>query len=115
MKTTRSATSRAKLGPLWKDEGFVFTNHTGGPLHVNSLMGQFKRLIVTAAVPQIRFHDLRHTSATLMLENNEHPKIVQERLGHASIGITLDRYSHVTPSMQRDAAGRLDALLNSAS
>jgi integrase len=106
---------RVKLGPIWNDEGFVFTNQTGGPLHVNSLMGQFRRLTAAAGVPRIRFHDLRHTSATLMLENNEHPKIVQERLGHANIRITLDRYSHVTPSMQRDAAARLDALINPAS
>jgi integrase len=65
-------------------------------------------------VPHIRFHDLRHTSATLMLANGEHPKIVQERLGHANIGITLDRYSHVSQDMQREAASRLDALLEAS-
>jgi integrase len=65
-------------------------------------------------VPHIRFHDLRHTSATLMLANGEHPKIVQERLGHANIEITLDRYSHVSQDMQREAASRLDALLEAS-
>ena len=65
-------------------------------------------------MPHIRFHDLRHTSATLMLANGEHPKIVQERLGHANIGITLDRYSHVSQDMQREAASRLDALLEAS-
>jgi len=61
-----------------------------------------------AGLPYIRFHDLRHTSATLSLALGEHPKIVQERLGHSSIRMTLDRYSHVTAGMQREAADRLD-------
>ncbi len=64
-------------------------------------------------IPRIRFHDLRHSSATLMLANGEHPKIVQERLGHADISMTLNRYSHVTMDMQRDAADRLAQLLGS--
>jgi integrase len=60
---------------------------------------------------EVRFHDLRHTFATLMLSNGEHPKIVQEILGHAQISITLDTYSHVLPSMQDEAIGRLGKLL----
>jgi integrase len=60
----------------------------------------------------IRFHDLRHTAATLLLGQGVHPKIVQERLGHSPIAITLDTYSHVLPSMRRDAAQRLDDLLS---
>jgi integrase len=59
----------------------------------------------------VRFHDLRHTAATLMLGRGIHPKIVSEMLGHSTVGITLDLYSHVTPSMQREAARALDALL----
>ena len=59
----------------------------------------------------IRFHDLRHTSATLLLAAGVHPKVVQERLGHSQIGITLDTYSHVVPTMQLEAAGKLDAIL----
>jgi integrase len=66
-------------------------------------------------VPRIRFHDLRHISATLMVANNLHPKIVQERLGHANIGITLDRYSHVSQDMQKEAASQLDKLLEGTS
>jgi integrase len=58
----------------------------------------------------IRFHDLRHTFATLMLQNGEHPKLVQEMLGHATIAITMDTYSHVLPNMQRDAVERLGEL-----
>lgn len=66
-----------------------------------------------ADLPRIRFHDIRHSCATLMLANGEHPKIVQERLGHSDISMTLNRYSHVTMDMQRDAAERLERLLGS--
>jgi integrase len=65
-----------------------------------------------ANLPNIRFHDLRHTFATLMLQNGEHPKVVQEMLGHATIAITMDTYSHVLPNMQRDAVARLGTLLS---
>ena len=67
----------------------------------------FKR----AGLPGIRFHDLRHTAATLLLGEGVHPKIVSERLGHSRVGITLDLYSHVTPTMQREAAASVDAVL----
>ena len=68
-------------------------------------------LLARAEVPRIRFHDLRHTAATLLLGQGVHPKIVSEMLGHSTIAITLDLYSHVTPTMQRDAAAVLDAVL----
>ena len=71
----------------------------------------FKKLITDAKVPAIRFHDLRHTCATLLLAEGVHPKIVQERLGHSDISMTLNRYSHVVPGMQRQAADTLDAAL----
>jgi integrase len=101
-------------------EGFakqpwVFCNSTGGPLrrthfHVN----HFKPMLATAGLPVIRFHDLRHTSATLLLAAGVHPKVVQERLGHSQIGITLDTYSHVVPTMQLEAASKLDTLMRSS-
>jgi integrase len=72
-------------------------------------------LVKRAGVPMIRIHDMRHTSAALMLANGEHPRIVQERLGHADVSTTLNRYSHVTPDMQRDAADRLEAAIVKAS
>jgi len=65
---------------------------------------------VSRRYPPIRFHDLRHTAATLLLGQNVHPKVVQERLGHSQISVTMDTYSHVMPSMQRDAADKLDAM-----
>jgi len=70
------------------------------------------RLIGRAGVPCIRFHDLRHSSAALLLASGAHPKVVQERLGHASISETLDRYSHVSADMQQRAAARFDAIFN---
>ena len=102
---------RLRLGPVWEDNDFVFTNRVGGPLHVNSLVKQFERLVREAGVSKIRFHDLRHTCATLLLAEGVHPKIVQERLGHSDITMTLNRYSHVTPTMQRQAAETLGLLI----
>ena len=71
----------------------------------------FKRLAAAAGVPPIRLHDLRHTSATLALAAGVHPKVVQERLGHSSISITLDTYSHVVKGLQHEAAEKVAALL----
>jgi len=72
------------------------------------LIKKFKGAINKAGLPDIRFHDLRHTSATLLLSANVHPKIVQERLGRSSITLTMDTYSHVIPGMQDEAAEKLD-------
>ncbi len=71
----------------------------------------FKSVLKLAGLPNIRFHDLRHTAATLMLQQGVHPKIVQARLGHSDITLTLNTYSHVLPSMQEEAADKLDELL----
>lgn len=75
------------------------------------MLGSFRALCARAGVPRIRFHDLRHTAATLLLGRGVHPKIVSEMLGHSTIAITLDTYSHVTPTMQREAAAAMDAVL----
>jgi integrase len=114
MHRIRQVERRLESEAPYHDQSLVFANEIGEPLHPNSVAYQFKRLISQAGVPVIRIHDLRHTSATLMLANNVHPKIVQERLGHANISMTLDRYSHVTMDMQRDAADKLDNLVNGA-
>ena len=91
---------------------WVFTNTIGGPLRRSHFhRNEFKPMLKHAGLPDIRFHDLRHTSATLLLAQGVHPKVVQERLGHAHISLTLDTYSHVLPSMQADAANRMDAML----
>lgn len=91
---------------------FVFCDTQGGPVRKSNLVRRsFLPLLKRASLPRIRFHDLRHTAATLLLLQGVHPKVVQERLGHSQISIALDTYSHVLPSMGREAAARLDALL----
>ncbi|MDP9363743.1 MAG: site-specific integrase [Chloroflexota bacterium] len=111
----RQLEHRLAAGPAFEDQDLVFPNGTGGPLHPNSLALRFRRLTERAGAPAIRFHDLRHTCATLLLAEGVHPKVVQERLGHSNIAETLDRYSHVTADMQRGAADLLDAALDAAS
>jgi integrase len=105
---------RLSIGDAYEDRGYVFANETGGYIHPNTLYRRFRDLIVRAGVPAIRFHDLRHTSATLLLAEGVHGKIVQERLGHANIAMTLDLYSHVTADMQRNAADALEARITDA-
>ena len=86
----------------------------GIPMHPDALSGAWRRKLRQAGLPPVRFHDLRHAHATLMLQHGIHPKIVSERLGHASIGITLDTYSHVLPSMQAEAAQAVDDIFGAA-
>ncbi|HEY7092281.1 MAG TPA: tyrosine-type recombinase/integrase, partial [Ktedonobacterales bacterium] len=84
----------------------------GRPLLARNVYRSFKGLLRHGALPDIRFHDLRHTCATLLLSARVNPKIVSEMLGHASVAITLDIYSHVIPDMQQDAAATMANLLN---
>lgn len=105
------AERRLMMGALWEDGDLVFTDDTGGPMNPDRVRREFRRLVRDAGLPVMRFHDLRHSAATLMLGQGIHPKIVSEMLGHATVAITLDLYSHVTPTMQRQAADSLDAVL----
>jgi integrase len=103
---------RLRLGGLWEDMGLVFANEVGRPIEAGNLLRRsFRPLLVKAGLPKMRFHDLRHTAATLLLGKGVHPKIVSEMLGHSKVAITLDLYSHVTPTMQRQATDAMDALL----
>lgn len=89
---------------------WVFCDTKGGPLRKSNFRkNNFLRAVKRAQLPSIRFHDLRHTAATILLSQGVHPKVVQERLGHAQIAMTLDIYSHVLPSMQHEAAQKLNA------
>ena len=92
-------------------DGLVFTDEAGEPLHPNTVSRTFSKLVSDARVPQIRLHDLRHTHATLSLQAGIHVKVVSERLGHSSVTITLDTYSHAIPGLQRDAAEKVAALI----
>jgi integrase len=104
---------RLSLGVLWQDNDLIFPGHAGQPMRAWSLTGgPFLRLLKRAGLPEkTRFHDLRHTCATLLLGKSVHPKIVQELLGHATISITLDTYSHVLPGMGDQAANVMDEAL----
>lgn len=108
----RQGEARLLVGSDWQDNGLVFADPFGGPLdgrHVTSRL--FSGLLARAGLPRIRFHDLRHTFATLQLASGTHPKLVQEVLGHSTIALTLDVYSHVTPTMHDEAAATMDRLL----
>ena len=108
----QQAEERLRVGQTWEDLDLVFPNHVGRPIEKSNLLRRsFWPLLKRAALPRIRFHDLRHTAATLLLGEGMHPKIVSEMLGHSKIAITLDLYSHVTPTMQRQAAETMNAVL----
>jgi integrase len=101
---------RDAAGAAWNDHGLIIDRGDGNPCNPDSLSAAWARTLRKNKLPPIRFHDLRHAHATLMLSQGIHPKIVSERLGHASIGITLDTYSHVLPTMQEQAAAAFDSL-----
>jgi integrase len=102
-----------RVGSLWSENGLIFASETGEPLNRHNLTRRsFKPLLKRAGLPQIRFHDLRHTCATLLLTRNVNPKIVSEMLGHSSIAITLDTYSHVLPNMRDKAAAAMEEALS---
>ena len=98
-------------GPDYKDNGLVFCRLNGLPLYPDGVSDQFNRLVAKAGVKSITFHDLRHTHATLLLVAGIHPKVVSERLGHYSVALTLDLYSHVIPGLDQEAARKLDEQL----
>jgi len=100
-----------KVG-LWKNHGLVFPSTVGTPLSHRNVVRSFKALLKRADLPvSTRLYDLRHTCATLLLNDNVHPKYVQELLGHASISQTLDTYSHVLKGMDSGIGGTMDAAL----
>jgi integrase len=98
-----------RLGDLYHDHGLVFTSGVGTLINPSNLHRRsFAPLLQRARLPQIRFHDLRHTCATLLLSRNVHPKYVQELLGHATVAITLDTYSHMIPGMGNHTARAME-------
>jgi integrase len=109
---TAQAAERLAAGPAWQGRGLVFTRPDGTPLHPEYVRRQFDRHIARAGLPRIHLHDLRHTHATLALQVGVHPKVISERLGHATVAMTLDIYSHTVPVLQQNAAATIADLLS---
>jgi integrase len=107
----RQLRERVRLGDAWHDHTLVFPSMVGTPLEGPNLLRTYYRVVAKAGLPRIRFHDLRHTAATLLLLQRVPPKVVSEMLGHANIAITLELYSHVTPDMQEQAAAAMEDIL----
>ena len=105
---------RTALADQWHDTDLIIDRGDGGPFNPNTLTSHWIRFVRANNLPHIRFHDLRHSHATLMLLEGIHPKVVSERLGHATIGITLDTYTHLLPSMQHEAAEAIDRIFRDA-
>jgi integrase len=98
---------RFKFGKAYQNNDLVCPRLDGSPMDPRAVNEHFSECVKKSKLPKIRFHDLRHTHATIMLKLGEHPKVVSERLGHKDVNITLNTYSHVLPDMQEDAAKRL--------
>ena len=103
---------RLRAGEEWEIGEWVFTDELGKPVNPEWVGKKFRRLVATTRLPAITMRQLRHSHATALLRAGVHPKVVQERLGHSSIGVTLDIYSSVLPTMQREAVERLIALID---
>lgn len=110
---SRQLQERLLAGARWEGNGWdlVFTTTRGGPLDARHLVRAFKDHLVRAGLPDIRFHDLRHSCASLLVAQGLHPRVVMEILGHSTITLTMNTYSHVMPALQREAADMMDNLL----
>jgi integrase len=116
LRKHRAAQARHRLqaGTAYADHDLICARFDGQPRNPGAVTRSFRKLIEALDLPRIRFHDLRHSHATQLLRQDIHPKVVSERLGHSTIGITLDTYSHVLPGMQEQAAKRIDSVLRAA-
>ena len=107
----RQLQERLIVGPAYKDNGLVFATALGTPIFQSNLRRSFGRMVTRVGAGPLRFHDLSHTHASLLLARGVHTKIISERLGHASFSIALDTHSHVLPGLEEDALRDLDAWL----
>jgi integrase len=108
----KQAEQRLLVGPEWRAHDLVFCSDVGTPHSIPNLTYRYFQTILTKAeLPRIRLYDLRHSCATLLLIAEENPKVVSERLGHSTVVLTLDTYSHVLPTMQENATVRLENML----
>jgi integrase len=110
----RQAEERLAAGSQWQDGGLVFPNTLGKPLDPHELHNGFKALLNKAGLPNIRFHDLRHSAASLMLAQGIPLRSIQDILGHSSIALTANLYAHVGEQLRREAAGAMDSIIAGA-
>jgi integrase len=108
---TRQLEERLAAGGTWEETGLVFTSPIGTALDSRNVTREFHVLLEAAGLPSIRFHDLRHTAATLLLAQGVDPRTIMETLGHSQISLTLNTYSHVLLALQADAAVKMNAIL----
>jgi integrase len=109
----RQLEERLAIGKAWQDSGLVFVSPIGTPLDPRNVTRAFQAMLAAAPnVPRVRFHDLRHTAATLLLAQGVDPRTIMETLGHSQISLTMNTYSHVLPALQAAAAAKLDAILS---
>jgi integrase len=110
----RQLEERLAAGGDWKDMGLIFSTHLGTPIDPRAVTAAFHKILTKAGLPSMRYHDLRHSCATLLLAQGVSPRTVMATLGHSQISLTLDVYAHVLPEMQQDAAVRMDRILTGA-
>ena len=108
----RQLEERLAAGARWVDSGLVFTSPFGTAVDRSGLQKAFKALLRKAGLPDIRYHDLRHTAATLLLTQGVAARTIMETLGHSQISLTMNTYSHVMPKLRQDAAAKMDAILS---
>jgi integrase len=108
----RQREDQLAAGPEWNNTGLVFTTPMGRPIDGTWATKWFHRALDQAGLPRIRIHDLRHTAATHLLRRGVHPKVVQELLGHSTISLTLDTYSHVAPALHAEVASHMETLFS---
>ena len=111
---TRQLEMRLKAGPVWNQTDYVYTTEMGLPIDPNSVSQEFRKIVRKNNLPYGTLHGLRHAFATSLLSANVHPAVVQSALGHSSISITIDTYSHVMPGLEEAAARRIDEVLKQA-
>lgn len=107
----RQMEERLAAGERWRDSGLVFTTTIGTPLDPRNVLRHFSRVLSAAGIAHVRFHDLRHSCATLLLAQGVPARVVQDILGHSAIRVTMDTYAHVMPSMREDAMRAMDSVL----
>jgi integrase len=108
----RQVAEKIWAGSKWEETGLVFANRSGGPTQARRVIDQFHGVLEKAGMRRLRFHDLRHSCATLLLVQGVSPRVVMEVLGHSEIALTMNAYSHVVPELQRQAAERMQSILD---